>query len=191
MPVSGSRLKAPGLFKEIEADHVGLAVGAAGAEADRAEDAGHEGHVVAPSASPSVISPLLAQSLHHVQAEDVGLAFFQGRSVILHRMTHSVALPSSVFLIPRPWATSWNMVLPKNDVKGDVPTLVLRDQHVPRSAPGSGCTWPAWRSSAATDGCPSANCTSSSLGRLIAMVFDPALLCTGVVDDVVGIQVGI
>ncbi len=86
----------------------------------------------------------------------------------------TVPLPSSVFLMPSPWATSWNMVLPKNASK-----VTCWRWSSAISSPAIGTRIWLNLASMAFLSCrrrvPLASCTSSSLGRLMAMVLEPEL----------------
>jgi len=86
----------------------------------------------------------------------------------------TVPCPLIVFLIPRPWATSWNIVFPKKAsnvtclrCSGSISTLDMGTRILSYLA----CI--AFFSCNFLD--PAFNCTSSSFGKLIAMVLLPAL----------------
>ena len=87
--VAGVRVAGERAFalQPVEGDHVGLAVGAGGTEAHRAEDARQEGDVVV-HALLLVQLAHVAQRADHVKPEDVGLAFFVGAGEVGQRLAH-------------------------------------------------------------------------------------------------------
>ena len=88
--------------------------------------------------------------------------------------SRTVPRPFTVFLMPSPCATSWNMVLAKNASK----VTCLRCSGA-ISSPAIGTMIASNLARIAFLSCrrrvPFSSCTCSSFGRLIAIVFEPAL----------------
>ena len=71
-------------------------MGAGRAEADRPKDSGHEGYVIILELSFCDLT-FFAQFLHHVQTQDIGLAFLQRGGMLLHRMANGALTVQRVF----------------------------------------------------------------------------------------------
>ena len=90
--------------------------------------------------------------------------------------SRTVPLPSIVFLMPSPWATSWNITLAKN-----ASNLMRGRWSAAISSPAIGSRM---RSNLArmaflswSRRVPFWSCTCSSFGRLMAIVLEPAFAC--------------
>ncbi|HEU4813054.1 MAG TPA: hypothetical protein VFS99_02365 [Xanthomonadaceae bacterium] len=103
-----------------------MRVGAA--EADRAQDAGQERHVVVLEL-PGFHLALLRERVDHVQPEDVGLAFLEARRVVLQRLRHGALAIERVLDAQAVRDLVEHRVLEER-VEGHVVQLVLDDELV-------------------------------------------------------------
>jgi len=71
---------------------------------------------------------LLEQAGDQVESQDGRPSPLRARSPCSRSAARTVPLPSMVRLMPRPWATSWNMTLSKKAFELDVRLLVVGDQ---------------------------------------------------------------
>ncbi len=88
--------------------------------------------------------------------------------------SRTVPRPFTVFLMPRPWATSWNMVSAK---KASKVTCLRCSGAMSSAAIGSmiASNFARMAFLSCSRRVPLASCTCSSFGRLMAIVFEPAL----------------
>jgi len=101
-------------------------VGAGGAESHGPEDAGHEADIVVHQLALADLV-LLAQRLDHVQAQDIGLALFHGRGLLLESLAHRALAIDGVLDAQAVRHLVEHGVLEKG-VEGDVLALVLGDE---------------------------------------------------------------
>ncbi len=114
------------LAEEVETHHVGLAVRAGRTKADRTEDPRQERHVVVLERRVAHLAPLVQRG-DHVQAEDVGLALFERRGLLLQRGAHRARAVERVLDAQ----TVGHLVehrVGEEGVERDVAALVLGDQ---------------------------------------------------------------
>ena len=115
-------------LEEVESHHIGPAVGARAAEPHRTEDAGDEGDVVVADVALGNL-PFLEQPTDHVEAENVGLALLHGGGMLPQRFADS-SLPRDGVLDTQAVRHLVEHRVAEEGIECDVPTLILRYQHV-------------------------------------------------------------
>ncbi len=175
-------------LEEVEPEHVGLAVGAGGAEADRAEDAGEEGDVVVHRLALGEFA-LLEELGNHVKTEDVGLALLEGRGSFLEGVADAASVVEGV-LDAETVGDFVEHGVAEEGVEGDVLALVGGNEQVGDGDEDLVVLGP--------HGVLELEATGAFLkldrfvvGQVDGDGFGPGVAVAGVVDDVVGVQVGV
>ena len=173
---SPSRVNAPASLEEVERHHVRAAVRVGGAEAHRAEEAREEASRSCRSTVSVPSSPCSLSFTDHVQAEDVRLPFLERAGALLERRAHRALAVDRVLDAEAVRDLVEHHVLEER-VEVDVRQLVGGDQLAARSARGCVSNFARIAFLSCSRRVPFLSCTSSSFGRLIAIVFAPAFAC--------------